>query len=399
MKKNLIMTVSALAVSSALAAGGINAAAQGVNDSNLQSIDAVNPQKTASLISESAQAPDAKTQQVSKIRVKAKKWDEEKLKELFISPEESFDLTVNNSDMFVGNKFYVYDGVKENGEEFWLVYETGRLTAEYRSNSKGQHSIATTLGVYDFGDFFGDKDLSLFTREDAKNMVSPVLAELGITNAGEPEVHAFSAENANKYLSTQTHYVSKQDDTGCAYPEWSAEDEIYVLRYPLMYNDLPLSTVSSSTGMLGNKWTPFAGSFIDVIVTKDGILSIESYQLFSSEYEEAEDVAINCDYESALEKGNEYFTDWTGEFNSMGYMGIYDYEIESCKLVYVPIFDDEDYAKYFSAGQCITYTEDVDFTLVPMWRVDATIIHSEDSFEGRRGVRSVFIDPQTGNVM
>ena len=397
MKKNLILTVSALAVSSALAAGGISAAAQGVNDSDLQTIDA-NPQKAVSSISESAQTSDAKTQQMPTIKVKAKKWDEEKLKELFISPNDSFELTVNNSDMFDGNNFYVYDGVKENGKEFWLVYETGRLTAEYRDNSKGQLSIATTLGVYDFGDFFGDKDLTLFTREDAKNMVSPVLAELGITNAGEPEVHAFSAENANKYLA-QDRYVAKGDDKESTYPEWSVEDEIYVLRYPLMYDDLPLSTVCPSTGLIDNKWAGYIGTYIDVIVNKDGILSIDGSQLLSTEYEEAEEVAISFDYESALKKGNEYFTDWTEEFNSTGYMGHYDYEIESCQLVYVPILSDEDPAKHFSEDKGFTYTEDVDFTLVPMWRVDAVIIHSEERFEGRRGVQSVFIDPQTGNIM
>ena len=397
MKKNLILTVSALAVSSALAAGSISAAAQGVNDSYIQAIDA-STQKTASSLSENAQASDAKTRQVPTVKVKAKKWDEEKLKDMFIGSNDGFDLTVNNSDMFEGNNFYVYDGVKENGKEFWLVYETGRLTAEYRNNSKGQLSIATTLGVYDFGEFFGDKDLTLFTREDAKNMVSPVFAELGITNAGEPEIHAFSAENANKYLA-QDRYVAKGDDKEYTYPEWSVEDEIYVLRYPLMYDDLPLSTVSPSTGMLDNKWAVYAGSYIDVIVTKDGILSIDGFQLLSPEYEEAEEVAITCDYESALKKGNEYFTDWTEEFNDTGYMGHYDYEIESCQLVYVPMFSDEDYAKHFSADAGITFTEDVDFTLVPMWRVDASIIHLEESFEGRRGVQSVFIDPQTGNIM
>lgn len=397
MKKNLILTVSALAVSSALAAGGISAAAQGVNDSDLQAIDA-STQKTASSLSENAQTSDAKTRQVSTVKVKAKKWDEEKLKSMFIAQGDSFDLRVNNSDMFNGNNFYVYDGVKENGKEFWLVYETGRLTAEYRDNSKGQLSIATTLGVYDFGEFFGDKDLTLFTREDAKNMVSPVFAELGITNAGEPEIHAFSAENANKYLA-QDRYVAKGDDKEYTYPEWSVEDEIYVLRYPLMYDDLLLSTVSPSTGMLDNKWAVYAGSYIDVIVTKDGILSIDGFQLLSPEYEEAEEVAISFDYESALKKGNEYFTDWTEEFNDTGYMGHYDYEIENCQLVYVPAFSNEDYAKHFSADSGLTYTEDVDLTLVPMWRVDASIIHSEESFEGRRGVQSVFIDPQTGDIM
>ena len=386
-----------MAVSSALAAGGISAAAQGVNDSDMQAIDA-STQKTASSLSENAQTSDAKTRQVSTVKVKAKKWDEEKLKSMFIAQGDSFDLRVNNSDMFNGNNFYVYDGVKENGKEFWLVYETGRLTAEYRDNSKGQLSIATTLGVYDFGEFFGDKDLTLFTREDAKNMVSPVFAELGITNAGEPEIHAFSAENANKYLA-QDRYVAKGDDKEYTYPEWSVEDEIYVLRYPMMYDDLPLSTVSPSTGMFGNKRAVYAGSYIDVIVSKDGILSIDVDSLLSPEYEETEEVAISFDYESALKKGNEYFTDWTEEFNDTGYMGHYDYEIGSCQLVYVPAFSNEDYAKYFSPDAEIAFTEDMDLTLVPMWRVDASIIHSEESFEGRRGVQSVFIDPQTGDIM
>lgn len=415
MKQNIFKALAALALSTVLVTCVVNAAAEHMSDTEVKNTGdnikaPVSAAEVTQVLSEDnkdiqptatkdgEQSPEAVVTQVPAIKVKVKKWDEEKLKALFISPEDSFEYTERPAQMFNEGRRCLYDGVKgTDKEEFWLGYETGNLTAEYQSNMKGHLHLASALKVYDYGDYFGDKDLSLFTREDAKNMVSPILAQLGITNAGEPEIHAFTAENANEYLAKDGY--GAKGDLEFTYPTWSKEDEMYILTYPLVYDGLPLTTESLSKGELDGKFIPYSGSYIEAVVTKDKILSIRGFNVFSSDYEKGESVTVKCDYESALEKGKDYYKNYTEEFNNTGYMGTYDYQIESCQLVYTPYFDDDEYAELYTEKEGLAITEDYEFTLIPVWKVDATLGHSENYLSYQRKNECIFINAQTGEVM
>ena len=167
MKQNIFKALAALALSTVLVTCVVNAAAEHMSDTEVKNTGdnikaPVSAAEVTQVLSEDnkdiqptatkdgEQSPEAVVTQVPAIKVKVKKWDEEKLKALFISPEDSFEYTERPAQMFNEGRRCLYDGVKgTDKEEFWLGYETGNLTAEYQSNMKGHLHLASALKVYD----------------------------------------------------------------------------------------------------------------------------------------------------------------------------------------------------------------------------------------------------------
>lgn len=313
-----------------------------------------------------AKLPESIPDEVPKIRVSVREWDADSLKEMFIGDRDDLEHYEYPSDFFADENYHVYmSGENSDREPYWLIYEAGRLTSEIRENIYGCGSLSSALFTYNFDDFFNDDRLELFTKADAVNRTNTLLTRLGITNCSEPYVYAITADKANKYLADQFAEAN--------YKKWTADDEIYILSYPLEYDGIPVTMNFSSSGEIGGHGSFFVGSYINVIVTKDKILSLSCQNILSPDYERGETVSINCNAQNALKIAAEYYDSIVLED--------YDIKILNCRLVYVP-FEQHD---------------EKDFTLIPMWKIDASIDRHDSAL--MCACDYLFIDAQTGNII
>lgn len=301
---------------------------------------------------------------VPTINVSVMEWDEDKLHELFLTERDYLEHYEPPSDYFSDSSYDVYmDEEKENPEAYWLVYEAGRITSEVREKftEYGYGTLATALGSKDFGGYYTADSIGLFSKSDAINRADALLTELGIESRGEPQIFAITADKANTYFL--------QYNEG-EYKEWTADDEIYVLSYPLEYEGINVTMNSSADLNAGGHGSYFVGTRIDLIVTKDEIISLRGSNLFSSEYEAGENIKINCTSQNALKIAAEYYDGIILEDS--------DIKITNCELVYVPY----------------EQIDEKHFTLIPMWKID-TVMDSKDS--SLNSCFYLFIDAQTGN--
>lgn len=305
------------------------------------------------------QLPEYPTE-LPEINVKVMDWDEDKLKEIFLAERTNLEYDEAPSDFFSNDKLCIY----KQGTEYWLVYEPGRLTAEDRASPYGYGTMGGVLSLYRFEDFFTEDNINLLPKEDAINSCISLLEKIGITNYFEPKVYAITADKANEYW--------KENDYD-QYKTWTADDEIYLMRFAIGYNDIPITINEPDVGSATGHGGYYVGSNIDFIVTKDKVFSLKSDNLFSPEYELGETVKINCSAENALKIAAEHY----GGIS----LGEQNIKITSCELVYVP------YEQH----------DEKNFTLIPMWEIDAGQYREDKSIMGIRN--SLFIDAQTGKVI
>lgn len=299
------------------------------------------------------------------IKAKLKEWDEDKLKAMYVDTRDDLTLTENPSDIF-GGTFKLY----ENDDDFWLVYENSRLTAENRTcfGKYGYGHLASEVNTYSFGEYYNDDEIALFPKEDAVNRANALLDELGIKGYSEPTVYAITADKAN--VDLDGIYYNK-DGTTHTYEKWTADNEVYILTYSFEYNGIPLTEVCDNS--IGGM---FVGSEIVAIVTKDDVVSLNAMNILSDEYEETgKTVTVKCTREQALEMANKYFN-----VSLPGYEDEdRDVKVLNCEIVYMPLDDYDIETGYVS--------------LVPMWRVD---ISYYDEYSLMRGGDNVFINVYTG---
>lgn len=303
--------------------------------------------------------------EVSKINVKVMKWDTAVLNEMFLKEKDYLNHYEYPSDDFSNANYHTYMDERENGDAYWLVYDQGRLTSESRAelNQYGYGTLMSCLETFDFGGYFDDKEIGLFSSFDAVNRANETLKKLGIANLAEPDVYALTADKANKLL---------REKYGDEYENWTADNEIYILEYSQEYEEIPVTANFAAGGESGGHGSFFIGSRIAVVVTKNEVLSINGKNLFSSEYSAGEKVSLNCSSEKAVKTAAEYY-------NNLAFPGV-DIKITDCKLVYVP-FD---------------RINENEFTLIPMWMATAVLNYND----GRliNPCDYLFIDAQTGEI-
>lgn len=309
---------------------------------------------------------DKKTEEIPMLKAKVKEWDVDRINELFIEPRTDLVHTEYPGSFPFNDSYDVYLG-DESGDAYWLVYENGRLLAETRRDfdKYGYGTLASGLHVYSFGEYYNDNEIGLFPKEDAVSRTNELLDKLGIKGYSEPEVYAITADKANADLSGEWN---DKNGISHSYEKWTADDEVYILRYSLEYNNIPLTNNFQSDigGVL-------VGSDITAIVTKDEILSLDAFNILSDEYEVGESINVKCTREQAIEMADKYFKATNPSFENDDS----DVKLLGCEIVYMPINMDAE-------GCC---------TLVPMWKVDISY-YSEYSF--MRGYDCVFINVSTG---
>lgn len=294
-------------------------------------------------------AEDKITTEIPILKVRHKEWDEDMINENFIAPRNDLTHKEYPSDLLVDDTYDVYIGEEGEGKDaYWLVYENGRLTVETRRDfiKYGYGTLAAGLGSFSFGEYYDAEEIALFPKEDAVRRGNALMDTIGIKNYSEPEVYAITADKANAILDGE--WKDKQNNPHY-YEKWTEENEIYILTYSLEYNGIPVTDVCCrSVGGL------FVGSSVEMIVTKDEIISLDAYSIFSDEYEVGESVEVNCTEEKAIEMAMKYYDD--GRFETI--------KILDCEIVYMPI-DEYDF-------------EERIVTLVPMWKVDVSARSAND---------------------
>lgn len=308
------------------------------------------------------------------VNVKVMEWDDKKITDTFLSDKENLEHEEADSSIFAEGKRHWYEN-----DDYKFSYQPGFLTSEYRHSSVfGYGSLRTALNFYCYEDIFTNDSISVLPKEEAIKRCTDLLEGAGITNYSEPRVYAITVDKVNEFW-IETGYDSSDE-----YAPWfSPEDEIYVLRFPIEYNGIPVTTFMPEVSSHGMS-TFFVGSHIDFVVTKNEVFSLEIFQLFSPEYELGDNVEINCSAENALKIAVEHYDDMFLDYGDKTYIKN-NIKILNCELVYIP-YEYQDEVDFTSKN----------FTLTPVWEVSVAAYGDEDIIGERR---CFFIDAQTGDIL
>ena len=309
--------------------------------------------------------PDENISELPIIKVKIMEWDDDKLKKEFLDGRTNVSVDPETPSVrFPDETAHSYT----DGETFSLTYDPGCLSTNYFSSSTfGYGTLAINSHTKRFDDIFTYGSISLLPKDEAIKKCTDILKNIGLTNYSEPNVYAITKDKVNQYWHNEMYNEYEE------YADWSSEeDEVYVIRFPIEYNSIPVTTTQAANIETYGHVAIFAGSYVDFIVTKDGIYSLEAWNVFSPEFETDDTAKISCSTENAMKIAAEYY-------DSLA-IGDLVYKVFGCDLVYVPR---EQYDEKY-------------FTLVPMWEVKAAYY--------RDGVTigiydDMFIDAQSGSII
>ncbi len=314
--------------------------------------------------------PTEAVTELPKINVKIMEWDEDQIKNVILSGKENLVHEEHNYEPFPNEKLHVYytEEDAEGDERYLIRYESGHLLSDLISGSEvfGYGTLGTYLGYSHLEDIFSDDSISLLSKADAIKRCTDILKAVGITNYSDPTVYAVTVDKANRFWEEEQRTDLEE------YKAWSsAEEEVYIMRFPLKYGDINTATSGPNYYAIYGPVGRFVGSYVDFVVTKDGIHSLEASNIFSPEYETGDTVKINCSAENALKIAAE-------QYDSKSINGS-NYKIFDCRLVYVPRDQNEK-----------------NFTLVPMWEIEAAYYIGDDTIGT---YDNLFIDAETGNII
>lgn len=307
--------------------------------------------------------------ELPKINVKIMEWNEEQHKNIFLSGKENLVHEEHTCEPFPDEKQHVFHtGEGAEGDAGYAFgYEPGELSMQnYGSGVFGYGTLRTFLGHAHLEDIFTDNSISLLSKDDAIERCTDILKAVGITNYSEPTVYAVTVDKANAFWKEELYTDAEQ------YKAWSsADEEVYIMRFPLKYGDIKVATSGANYWATYGPVGYFVGSRVDFVVTKDGIHSLDARKIFSPEYETGDTVKINCSAENALKIAAE-------QYDSKSIDGL-KYKIFDCNLVYVAHDQDEK-----------------NFTLVPMWEIEAAYYRGDDTIGT---YDNLFIDAENGNII
>ena len=194
----------------------------------------------------------------------AKIYDEEKFIN-FLSDVNGIDIKDRREE----NKYYKFsDGSSVSFSSECLRYET------VKSGEKHYNSLVSEYYglAFDISDRFPLNELEGFSKEECIKTAGQVVETLGVETYGEPVIITMDADSSNRFLNTEGNeylkYTNLKSEEGDG--TWTKDDEVYFVEYQLSIDNIPISLqkVSSST-------SSFAGSFIDIVIGKNGIMYIE----------------------------------------------------------------------------------------------------------------------------
>lgn len=285
--------------------------------------------KTVENLTVTATLPEYTQSEANQIVLTYRKWDNDKVLETLLVNDSIIKEQHTPSDVFEGEDILVYD--TEN--DCRIVLETGRITY-YNKSFMGRTNF-TAFFLFELKK--ASEELSDFPKSKAIEMAEDYLKRFNINNCGEPKVTAIFCEEANEQLKSFPESVD----------EWTKDDEIYILEFPLEYDNIPIS--SASEQILGtDKHSP--GTFIEMAVSREGVVMIKSWGIMAEECQKVGSVKIEFDAKAALEALVSNYS--KGKLLDLT-------EIRSCRLVYFPVAVDGNVYTYspFWEFEIITTTE------------------------------------------
>lgn len=301
----------------------------------------------------SVELPEEQPSDVVSVELRTRKWDKEAVKELLIGGKTVSATSQTPSDDFPDEFIEVYDT-----EDGWrLILESGRISYDDK-NSIGEYSydaFFTAVGQLHFEN--ASVELESFSRSDAVKTARDLLDKLDLTYVSEPEVYAITSEVANETLS------QLNADHGTNYTLWTKDDEIYILRFALEYENIPMAT--RSVRILGtDKYSPETS--INVVVSSRGIVSLKCKGVFNEEHGKGNAEPIKVDAQTAL---NSLVSNYSKKVLNPTI-------ISNCQMVYLPVAKNDDV-----------------YTCSPFWEFDIMTEYSTEvlhSFE--------YISTETGII-
>lgn len=250
--------------------------------------------------------------ELPKIRLKPKKFDEEKLKEIFLR-----DKTINpNAD----RPDWVYETTDGSvlciGGD-WIEFFDGSV-------DDNRNNMFTIAGNYNKFSYASDEQLTSFSSEEAISRANKLLDELGVENYCGPTVITVTPEMGNAMLKEYGVHTTNKEQSRDDYDLWTEDDGVYVLKYRQNIGGVDLCgpMINLSTDRT------IEGTDISVYVKKDMILklAINSWYDVVSLNEETVELKFGADYASnaLLER-----------YGKMGELK-YPTFFTDCKLEYIP---------------------------------------------------------------
>lgn len=306
--------------------------------------------------------PENVPDQLPKVNVNVMEWDEDVVNDLYLFPRQNLIHSEYPCDFFTGENYQLFESTDESA--YRLVYEPGRLSSAVREKfvKYGYGTLESGFGTYCFSDYYNDGVEDYLGSEAEKELIRQ-LVQLGLTNLANPEVYLVTAEKANEYFSLKGY-----DE----YEKWTDDNQIFLVRYPLEYGGIKVTTDASSDLVSGGHGSYFVGSYITAIVTNNEVLSLDCQNIMSAKYDTGKTVSIVCNASHALKVAAEYY-------DAMS-LGDSDIKLLDLSLVYVP-FEQH---------------SEKEFTLVPMWKVNAVVKNEEDIMGS---FNYLFIDAEDGHII
>ena len=279
---------------------------------------------------------------VKSVRLTLKKWDKDEMEKLLLNGKEIERQFERDCLFYPNEKLYSYDTT----DKYSIVFEPGRITINDNDALEGEFKYGTAFyeaEIYTAS----DEELIAFSREDAVNRANSLIDKLGITNYGEPLITPLKADYINKRLEL---FKNNQDKQGIEYEytPWTTDEEIYVLFYPFVFENIQLEMKGLGIPQSTDKATE--ASRIRVVVTKDKIVHFSAMGVYSANYETVESVPIKYDFNSAVKDMNKFYSTNLLEYPITYYSG---------KLIYLPseMTDDKMTVTFVPGWEFLGYTE------------------------------------------
>lgn len=269
--------------------------------------------------------PEQTWESAPEITLRQREWDNEKLISTFL---EGGTITYENSFETVREVMcYIYR--TDDGRS--LRIETGRLSYEAKWDSE-KNSLNSYYTADYMPELFPDETLDGFSREEALERVYEIINKAEIKDLGEPEIYAVTAERVNELRTINT--------------KWTKDDELYYIRFPVIYNDIPVFNCMSAAPIPGT-YLVFEGSYVETAISKSEIVFFNCTTVFGEIQKTGNDIQIKYSAENVLDQVKLYFSE--REHEPLTVIG--------CTLTYMPSAANGFREFSFKPAWCVKYIE------------------------------------------
>lgn len=268
--------------------------------------------------------PEQTPESASEITLRMREWDNDRLIKTFL---EGSTITYEN----------IFETVREvtcyayrTDDNKYLRIEDGMLTYEAQ-NGSDKNSLYDYYTASYMPDLFPDEALDGFSREEALERVYAVIDKADIKNLGEPEIYAVTAERANKLATIDT--------------KWTKNDELYLMRFPIIYNDIPIINCNSA---IPGTSTFYDGSFVTVAISESELVFFQCVNILGEVQKTGDEIQIKYGAENILDQLKLFFSE--REHTPLTIIG--------CTLTYMPSAINGFLELSFKPAWCVRYIEE-----------------------------------------